>query len=477
MSTPFTAYVRGLPETPSIREINIRSGPSTQYQLLFKQPIGVGGLPVLDAKPDEQGNNFQGKVYTWLKIQFPNNQTGWARDDLLELVGDGRALGYPVVAVQSFGFSLTRQAVAPSAPIPPTAAPISINPVAPPVTPATAAPIATTPATPSVTPGTAPPISINPVAPVVPPVPAVPAAPAAIAPTPSIPAAPAAPAAPAPVPAAPPAPAAAPTPSAIPTGYVNMRDGANVRSGPGSSNALVTKLARNTETTVLEVKPDQGGGVLRWVRIRAGTVEGWMREDVLRFDGSVASFGLAQPGLYPASMKDRWWVRGYEGPQGHWGWDWGARVGEPVLCGPFGGLVVKSVECSRCTPDRPSFKEHGLPLGDSRGLSDPAWNFGYGHYVIVRYLNEHLPQFARQSLAAAGLLGAHIYVIYAHLNSRAVSDNQQVAANAIIGTCGDTGNSEAAHLHLEMRASMNPADTNWAGMKKNLLDPTILFYR
>jgi murein DD-endopeptidase MepM/ murein hydrolase activator NlpD len=256
-----------------------------------------------------------------------------------------------------------------------------------------------------------------------------------------------------------------------------MRDGANVRSGPGSSHALITKLPRNTETTVLEVKPDQGGGALRWVRIRAGTLEGWMREDLLRFDASVVSFGLAQPGLYPASMNDRWWVRGYEGPQGHWGWDWGARVGEPVLCGPFGGLVIKSVECSRCTPDRPSFKEHGLQLGDSRGLSDPAWNFGYGHYVIVRYLNDHLPQATKQALAVAGLAGAHIYVIHAHLNSRAVGDNQQLQPNALIGTCGDTGNSEAAHLHLEMRASMNPNDVNWAGMKKNLLDPTILFYR
>lgn len=256
-----------------------------------------------------------------------------------------------------------------------------------------------------------------------------------------------------------------------------MRDGANVRSGPGSSNALITKLPRNTEAIVLEVRPDQAGGALRWVRIRAGAVEGWMREDVLRFDGSVASFGLAQPGLYPAPMNERWWVRGYEGPQGHWGWDWGARVGEPVLCGPFGGLVIKSLECSRCTPDRPSFKEHGLPLSDPRGLSDPAWNFGYGHYVIVRYLNEHLPQAAKQALAVQGLAGAHIYVIYAHLNSRVVSDNQQLPPNAPVGTCGDTGNSEAPHLHLEMRASLNPADVNWAGMKKNLLDPTILFYR
>lgn len=437
MAASLTAYIRGLPETPSIREINIRSGPGTQYAMLSKQPVGLSGLPVLDAKPDEQGNNFQGKVYTWLKLQFPDGQSGWGRDDLLELVGDGTSLGYPVIAVQTFAFVLNRQAVSD------VRAPAPVVPPAAPVVPA------------------------------VPVVPVAPAAPAPVAPVPTTPVIEAVPAAPVPTTV----PAAAPTPPAVPTGYVNMRDGANVRSGPGSGNTLLTKLNRNTQVTVVDVKPDQAGGTLRWAHIKSSTVDGWMREDVLRFDGSASVFGLTQPDLYPASMNDRWWVRGYEGPQGHWGWDWGARVGEPVLCGPKGALVIKSVQCTRCTPERPSFKDYGLPLSDSRSLSDPAWNFGYGHYVIVRYLNDMLPESTKQALVSLRLGGAHIFVIHAHLNSRSVNEGQNLPPNAILGTCGDTGNSEAAHLHLEMRASMNANDTNWAGMKPNLLDPTILFSR
>ncbi|MBZ0280043.1 MAG: SH3 domain-containing protein [Anaerolineae bacterium] len=440
MAAPLTAYIRGLPETPSIREINIRSGPGTQYAMVFKQPVGLSGLPVLDAKPDEQGNNFQGKVYTWIKLQFSDGQSGWARDDLLELIGDGTAFGYPVIAVQTFAFVLNRQAVS------------DIRTTAAPTTPAV------------------------PPAPAVPIIPAAPIVPAPIAPTPTTPP-PAVIAVPAVAPAPATAPTVAPTPPAVPTGYVNMRDGANVRSGPGSSNTLLTKLSRNTQITVVDVKPDQAGGTLRWAKIKSGTVDGWMREDVLRFDASASVFGLTQPDLYPASMNDRWWVRGYEGPQGHWGWDWGARVGEPVLCGPKGALVIKSVQCTRCTPERPSFKDYGIPLSDSRSLSDPAWNFGYGHYVIVRYLNEMLPESTKQALVNLRLGGAHIFVIHAHLNSRSVNEGQNLPPNTALGTCGDTGNSEAAHLHLEMRASMNANDTNWAGMKPNLLDPTILFSR
>lgn len=441
----FTAYIRGLPETPSIREINIRSGPGTQNALVCKQLVGLSNLPVLDAKADEQGNNFQGKIYTWIKLQFPDGQSGWARDDLLEVVGDGTAFGYPIVSVQTFAFVLNRQTVADTraASTTPTtpASPASMASAAAPA-PTVTAPTAPAPAAPAPMPVAAP---------------VIPAAPAAVAPT----------------------PAAAPAPvvRGVPTGYVNMRDGANVRSGPGSSNALIQKLSRNTAVTVSEVKPDQAGGALRWVRISSNGLDGWMREDVLRFDASASALGLTQPDLYGASMVDRWWVRGYEGPQGHWGWDWGARVGEPVICGPQGALVVRSVACAKCTAAQPSFKEYGLPLSDSRGLNDPAWNFGYGHYVIVRYLNEQLPESTKRALSNLNLGGAHIFAIHAHLNSRSVNDGQTLAPGATIGTCGDTGNSEAAHLHLELRASRNANDTNWAGMKPNLLDPTMLYSR
>ncbi|HEX2908810.1 MAG TPA: peptidoglycan DD-metalloendopeptidase family protein, partial [Phototrophicaceae bacterium] len=298
----------------------------------------------------------------------------------------------------------------------------------------------------------------------------------------AIPAMPVVPAVPAPVvvpaPVATPPPVVpAPAPSGQPMASVIWRDGANVRTGPGS-NTIIVKLAFNTALVILDVQPEPNSAY-RWVKITLPTGgEGWMREDTLRYNASAASLGLTKADLYPPPMASCWWVRGFVGPlPEHTGWDLGAKTGEPITCGPLGGLVIKSLACAKCTPERPSVKEYGIQVGDASIFTDASWNFGYGHYIIVRYLNEHLPASTQQALTKRGLGGMHLYCMYAHLNSRAVEAGQPLAPNTVIAGCGDTGNSEATHLHLEMRASANANDSNFAGMKKNLLDPGLLFSR
>lgn len=158
----FSATIRGIPENPTIKEINIRSGPATVNPLVLKAGVGVSGLTILDVMPDSQGNGFQGKTYQWFKLQFPNTVIGWARDDLISISGDGTAFGYGNISTPTFAFTLTRNA-APAVPVP-------VVPAAP------TAPVAATPPAPA-----AP----------------TPAAPAPAAPVPSVPDAPTAPAAPA----------------------------------------------------------------------------------------------------------------------------------------------------------------------------------------------------------------------------------------------------------------------------------------
>ncbi|HEX2906158.1 MAG TPA: SH3 domain-containing protein, partial [Phototrophicaceae bacterium] len=128
---PFLVYVRGLPETPSIVEVNARSGPAKNYDIVCKVAVGTGQLAVQDVRPDEAQENYQGKVYQWLRVALPNGQTGWMRDDLIEVVGDGLAFGYGNVGVQTFAFTLTRT------PPPPVAIPA---PVVVPAAPAFTAP-------------------------------------------------------------------------------------------------------------------------------------------------------------------------------------------------------------------------------------------------------------------------------------------------------------------------------------------------
>ena len=74
-NTSFTVNIRGIPENPAVVEVNVRSGPNTNYALLFKSRVGTRGLPVLEVRADDQNANLRGKTYQWLHCAFPNGQT------------------------------------------------------------------------------------------------------------------------------------------------------------------------------------------------------------------------------------------------------------------------------------------------------------------------------------------------------------------------------------------------------------------
>lgn len=429
-TTPSQAIIRGLPDRPDITEINIRSGPGTGYALLFKAPVGLSAA-ILDALPDDAGNGFQGKVYQWLKLRLPDGNEGWARDDLLDLApGDHTACGYPVLGVRTFAFSLVRDT--------------SKRP-APPVEPA--APLW---------------------------IPAQPAGSVA-------PAGPAKPVEPTTAPGEPPPTAEVPAGGCVGV-VIGGRESINVRSGPSTRYGIVTTVPRGTRLEILDLRPDETGGPLRWVQVPLPERQGWVREDLLSFQGAdCATAGLLPAtDLYPAplALPNYWWVRGYEGAlPAHNGWDLGTQIGEPVLAGPHGGRVIIAFNASNATPEKPNVRDHGLKVGDPRVFSDPGWGFGYGHYTVVRYTHDLLPAHTRSALAAAGLPGAAIFVMYAHLRDRAVAQGAALSPGQIIGTCGNSGNSEAPHVHLEIRASTNVNETSWARLSRGLLDPGILFKR
>lgn len=145
----FTANIRGLPHNPSVTEINTRAGAGTTYGNPFKARVGLKGLPVLEVKADEGGVAFQGKVYQWFRLQFPDGKTAWVRDDLLEVVGDGTPFGYDNVTTPTFAFTLTRKTPAPAAaPTVSVAAPTPAAPQPALVTPPAPAPVSA-PATPA----------------------------------------------------------------------------------------------------------------------------------------------------------------------------------------------------------------------------------------------------------------------------------------------------------------------------------------
>jgi hypothetical protein len=104
------ARIRGIPDIPTVVEVNVRSGAGTGQQLLFKVPVGLADLPVLEVQPDVTGAGLNGKVYQWFRLDFPNGQSGWVRDDLLDVVGDCASQGYSHIPDLTFAFTLTRSA-------------------------------------------------------------------------------------------------------------------------------------------------------------------------------------------------------------------------------------------------------------------------------------------------------------------------------------------------------------------------------
>jgi hypothetical protein len=420
-SSSLIATVIGIPDIPSIVEVNVRIAPGTNQRLIFKVPLNVQA-PVVAVAPDLEAKGLNNKVYQWLKLNFPDGRIGWVRDDLITIEGDGTRFGYGVILQPLLAFALTRDLNAPTTPTVPTPQP-PVNP--PPSTP------------------TPPPVTSQP---------------------PHIP------------------PVTSSTANATVTARV--QGGVNVRSAPSiKANPPLGRLKFGDRLKVLGVSPDQEfPNNLRWINVEYQTRSGWIREDVVRLEGDYSSFQLGNPDAYPPPMLNCQWQRDFNiDPRYydvvHHGWDFSARVGEPILAGPKVGTVIRTFRCTRCTPSAPSSVDQGLGLGNPSVLNDPAWGNGYGNYVIVRYLNEHLPESTKAALAKRSLPGAHLYAMYAHLSSIDCAQGQTLVGGIRLGACGNTGNSSGPHLHLEVRASFSPDETSWSGMFKNLVSPALLFLR
>ncbi|HVU14175.1 MAG TPA: peptidoglycan DD-metalloendopeptidase family protein [Phototrophicaceae bacterium] len=420
----FIVNITGNPNVSTITTVNVRALPSTVAgtTVLFQAAVGVGNLPILDVQPDQANNALNGKVYQWFKVQFANGSAGWIRDDLVSIVGDGTSFGYPNLSQQAYAFGLTRKL------LPPTGTSPAPTPPAP------------TPPTPT------------------------PPAPTPPAPTP-------------PTPTPPPAPT---PPSTTVTATVIAAAGLNMRSSPVTGNPIA-KLAYHEQVTINGAQPQPNTAYI-WALVQSAEGRGWARTDYLSISGDGSRFGLSKGDEYPAPLHSNyWWVRGQNDvqPNGsidqHLGWDFSANPGQPIYCGPKGGWVMKVLTCIKCTVGAPSSIQQGHPVNDPAVLNDPAWGNGFGNAPIIRYTNDLLPASTQARLVALGMPGAHLFVIYGHMSAVTVQQGQTLGPNAQIGVIGNTGNSTATHVHVEVHASLNANDTNFAGMRE--FDPVILYLR
>lgn len=106
--TDCTAIVRGIPHIPSVTEVNVRSGPGTNFDVAFTVPVGMDSLKILDVAIDAESKAKDGKVYQWFKLIFHGGAVGYVRDDLLDLIGECGPQGYDTYGERTFAFTQNR---------------------------------------------------------------------------------------------------------------------------------------------------------------------------------------------------------------------------------------------------------------------------------------------------------------------------------------------------------------------------------
>jgi murein DD-endopeptidase MepM/ murein hydrolase activator NlpD len=97
--------------------------------------------------------------------------------------------------------------------------------------------------------------------------------------------------------------------------------------------------------------------------------------------------------------------------------------------------------------------------------------FPMGNVVIVETHAEQIPEDIRAALGMAA--DKSLYILYAHMqeDSLRVSTGQPVTACQTLGQVGKTGNTLAAHLHLETR--LGPVGVSFIGFQGYLEDATV----
>jgi hypothetical protein len=468
-----TIYIRGIPGNTQVKDVRVHVTPGLNTDAPFRIAVGATAT-CTDVKPDPANDNFQGQVYKWFNLTFGDGRTGWVRDDLLDLEGDLTQFGYGTYAARTFAFSAgtpapkpaaqpAAQATAPASPAAPaaSAAPavtVNVAPTAP-AQPAVTVSVGTPPAAPSVT------VSVNP-----------PAQPATQPVT---------------------TPAAAPAAAGDATVRLDIR--AKIRSAPSIQSDQVGFVEPGMKVMVTGGEAGQDGQSFRWAKINFNGIVGYIREDLLNFSDNCTTFGFkatpavqsaaVQPGSapsapatlntqvrFPSPLRDPYQVFQEFGDtrfgSAHKGADLSRQPGVPIYASGS-GIVAYTMRCTKCRDDAPNFQSQGLGFWDPQAIRDPAWGYGFGNHVVVRYAWADLPSSMRNAMAAQNLSGGYTYVIHAHMSRIDVVDKAPVTAGTQLGLLGNTGNSSGPHLHLEVRVSLSPNETNI--FNRIVLNPRLMY--
>lgn len=458
----FTVFIRGIPEKPDVKDVRVFPTADFDAQALFRIPVNVTAQACDQIVVDPKGKHFQGQVYKWFHLLFSEGRQGWVRDDLLDVQGDLTSFGYRIYSSRTFAF-VAGAGIVPTtvAIVTPTSTevkritqestviivPFGTSPDGKTSTnPASTKPIIQT-TTQTTTQSTTPPVGT----------PTSTATPAANATT----------------------KVATTPPTASCAATIRGDVQARVRELPSINGAALGTIDANRSIVITGVAAGQDGQGYRWVKasgidLTSVPITGYIREDLIVPTADCNIFGLAtavvlnpanpddtsRTNRFPSPIKaEAYSITQEFGNQGHKGTDLGARVGVPVMASGV-GIVTKVVRCTRCTEAQPNFASQGIPDWSSDAVKDPAWGYGFGNYIIVRYAWADMPNLMRTAMTAMNLVNGYAYVIHAHLSRIDTQPSTAVKAGDLLGAVGNTGNSTGPHLHLEIKVSMSANETD-----------------
>ncbi len=302
--------------------------------------------------------------------------------------------------------------------------------------------------------------------------------------------------APPPGPQAPlPSPVELPPPTVEPPPYLDevpcratvrpMLGAVNIRSGPGLAFSRIERASGGMAFGLAGVSgPDPQGFPWYWIDWEGGS--GWVRADLVTLDGdceglvSVAPAGPEpEPPPPPPAPEDRFSLptphrvlQGFH--NAHPAYDIDSPEGTAFRAATE-GVVIRRVDCTRCTPERPAVVPSMLtPARRQEVFQDVGWGFGYGSFVIVRHDYSRLPAPLRRAMDGLGLSDGFAYVLYAHLSRVEVTVGQAVDADTVLGATGSTGHASGAFLHLEVRAGRDETVVG-TFQQQPVLHPALLF--
>ncbi|MBX3081163.1 MAG: M23 family metallopeptidase [Anaerolineae bacterium] len=514
-----TVFIRGIPDNPSIVDVRVWMTPGMDSSVRFRAKVNTTAITDQIA-PDDRGTAFMGQVYRWFHLLFPDGRDGWVRDDLLDIQGDFTPFGYGNYARRTFAF-VAAQSVPLASIKTPTPIPAGTPVIAPDNTPAPIVIVApstgTMPATVMICTGSV----LETVQPEVRKLPSAAAdSVGSLPPKTAVQIFGVTPTADADgvrwvqvvgggligyvrsdvlnyapecaqlgLPSSvsqPVVPVVPPVRQPICTGKARLDLQPNIRSAPSFQASKKGMLQPGDPVNIFSVVPGQDGDGFRWVEITSQAMSGFVREDLLTYTPecnvlslftSQPSSGTTQPvplntgGKFAAPVQKVVITQEF-GTAGHKGTDFGLKVGSAVTASGDGTAFV--IRCQRCRDDAPNFLSQGITDADAanykRNLNDPAWGYGFGNAVMVRYVWEALPPDMRAVMTQRGLTNGAAYVIHGHLSRIDVGNGQAVSKGTQLGLSGNTGNSSGPHLHLELRLSADAKATTIEGIFGKLVE-------